>query len=237
MKTTVTIIAHNEEKYIGKCIDSIISQSLKPDEIIVVCHNSTDKTEEIVLKYVQMFNNIFLIKFSGPPGTVFSRMKAIESAKNEFIVCIDGDAMAQNNWLKNLINKINKDSSIVAVGGFVILKSWYWFFVCLNFFFFKFLFREGQFYFWGSNCVLRKSAYDKVGGIQKLIDCKDKIGLTEVAEDYFLSMELKKVGKVLCARDAIVIVEPKEFSFLTTRKRIKNSLLNIKKQAKYFRYV
>ncbi|NTV41573.1 MAG: glycosyltransferase family 2 protein, partial [Candidatus Moranbacteria bacterium] len=54
MKIALTIIAHNEEKNIEKCLFSALAQTLKPAEIIVVCHNCTDKTEEIARKFKEV---------------------------------------------------------------------------------------------------------------------------------------------------------------------------------------
>ncbi len=50
---SVTITTKNEEKNIENCLKSILEQSYKNIEIIVVDNNSTDKTKEIALKYTQ----------------------------------------------------------------------------------------------------------------------------------------------------------------------------------------
>ncbi len=50
-RISVLVIAHNEETHIAECIDSILSQSQKPDEIVLVVHNSTDRTLEIAKNY------------------------------------------------------------------------------------------------------------------------------------------------------------------------------------------
>lgn len=54
MKISVLIIAHNEGLHIAECIASILNQSKKPDEIVVIVHNSTDKTLEIVRNYKEV---------------------------------------------------------------------------------------------------------------------------------------------------------------------------------------
>src|SRR3989304_3585243 len=51
MKVSVVIPVYNEEKYIKNCLDSLMNQTEKPDEIIVVDNNCTDKTVSIVKKY------------------------------------------------------------------------------------------------------------------------------------------------------------------------------------------
>ncbi len=54
MKISVLIIAHNESTHIAQCIESIITQSCLPDEIICIVHNSTDETANIARKYPQV---------------------------------------------------------------------------------------------------------------------------------------------------------------------------------------
>lgn len=51
MKTSILIIAHNEEAYIQDCIESVLVQSKKANEIILVAHNCTDKTIKKAKKY------------------------------------------------------------------------------------------------------------------------------------------------------------------------------------------
>ena len=47
MKTSVLVIANNEEKHIEDCLKSLTNQTQKPDEIVLIVHNSEDKTLEI----------------------------------------------------------------------------------------------------------------------------------------------------------------------------------------------
>ncbi|PIZ98690.1 MAG: glycosyltransferase family 2 protein, partial [Candidatus Levybacteria bacterium CG_4_10_14_0_2_um_filter_35_8] len=51
MTVSVVVLAHNEEKYIKKCLDGLINQEEKPDEIIIVDNNCTDKTIDICKEY------------------------------------------------------------------------------------------------------------------------------------------------------------------------------------------
>ena len=52
-KLTLSIVipVFNEQRYIKACLDSIAAQTVKPDEVIVVDNNSTDKTVQIAKKY------------------------------------------------------------------------------------------------------------------------------------------------------------------------------------------
>lgn len=54
MKTSILIIAHNEEAHIRECIESALHQSQKADEIVLVAHNCTDKTVDIAQEYPEV---------------------------------------------------------------------------------------------------------------------------------------------------------------------------------------
>ena len=73
MKFCIIIPAHNEEDSIGLTLDSLVKQSLLPQEIIVVNDNSTDNTKAIVEGFQQQFNFIKLVNNTSSnqhlPGT------------------------------------------------------------------------------------------------------------------------------------------------------------------------
>ena len=57
MKVSVVIPVYNEEKYIKNCLESLMKQEEKPDEIIVVDNNCTDETINIVKKYGKIYHD------------------------------------------------------------------------------------------------------------------------------------------------------------------------------------
>ena len=61
MKLSVIVPMYNSEKYIERCINSIINQEMKDIEIILINDGSVDKTKNIVGKYVNKHKNIKLI--------------------------------------------------------------------------------------------------------------------------------------------------------------------------------
>ena len=81
MKTSVLIIAHNEEKYIGKCIESILNQIQKADEVVLLLHSSTDDTKKIAEKYP-----IQIVAFEGPLGPVNARIEGLNHMSGDIIL-------------------------------------------------------------------------------------------------------------------------------------------------------
>ncbi len=113
--TSVSVIvpAYNEEKYIKKCVDSILNQTLKDIDIILIDDGSTDKTFEIMQEYSKKNKNVTAISL--PHGGVgIARNKGLDSAKGEYIKFVDADDYLNPNSLELMYNKAKEtDSDIV----------------------------------------------------------------------------------------------------------------------------
>lgn len=99
IKFSVIIPAHNEEKYIGKCLDSIKKASkayADQIEIIVVLNRCTDKTEEVAKSY-----NCITLK-NGDKNLSKIRNAGAAIAKGEIIITIDADTQMTEDFLSNV---------------------------------------------------------------------------------------------------------------------------------------
>ena len=101
---SVVIPAHNEEKYIGKCLNSIRKQTFKDYELIVVDNNSTDDTSKIAARY-----GARVIKET-KQGITPARERGFKEAKAEIIARTDADAIVSPNWLKTINHTFKKYS-------------------------------------------------------------------------------------------------------------------------------
>jgi len=110
MKVSVVIPVYNEKKRIKKCLDSLLSQSEKPDEIIVVDNNSTDSTVSIVRKYKGV--NLVHEKKQGITPT---RNKGFNTAKYDIIARCDADSVMPKDWIKKTKAAFKKYKNIVAI--------------------------------------------------------------------------------------------------------------------------
>ncbi len=97
MKVSAVVIAYNEEKYIEECLISLLNQTEKADEIIVVDNNSTDRTVEIAKK----FPEVRIVK-EEKQGMIYARNKGFDSAKYELIARCDSDTRVSKDWIKNI---------------------------------------------------------------------------------------------------------------------------------------
>ena len=118
MKVSVIIAAYNIEDYIERCILSVIKQTLKEIEIIVVNDGSTDNTLERVKKLAQNNKNIRIINQKNK-GLVEARKSGLKIAKGEYILFIDGDDWLEIDALEKLyINAKENESDIVLYNAF-----------------------------------------------------------------------------------------------------------------------
>ncbi len=111
-KVSIYIPAFNAEKTIEQSIASILNQSIKVDEIIVINDNSSDQTEKII----NSFNNIKIINNLKNMGLGYNRNLAIKSCKNNIVGSIDADVVLDKFWLENLMKHLNRNE-IMMCGG------------------------------------------------------------------------------------------------------------------------
>lgn len=110
IKVSIIVPAYNVEKYIEKCIESLINQTLKEIEIIIVNDGSTDNTKKIISQYEKKYKNIKCINKENE-GQSIARNIAIKEAKGEYIVFIDSDDWVAYDMCEKMYNKAQTDSS------------------------------------------------------------------------------------------------------------------------------
>lgn len=113
MLYSVIVPIYNREKSIKKCVDSILRQSEKNFELILVDDGSTDNTFEICEKYKEIDQRIVVIhKDNG--GVSSARNVGIDVAKGKYIVFVDSDDYVDEDYLK-ILNHCNSDFVISGV--------------------------------------------------------------------------------------------------------------------------
>ena len=105
LRFSVIICAYNLEKIIKVSLESVLMQKFKNFELIVVDDCSTDKTYEVLKKYEKKDSRIHVLKNEKNCGPSISRNNAVDIAKGEYIVYLDGDDTLYD---KNTLEKVNK---------------------------------------------------------------------------------------------------------------------------------
>ncbi len=120
---SIIIPAYNIENYIAKCLDSLLNQTYKNLEIIVVDDGSSDNTGNVIDNYVSKYENIKVIhKNNG--GVSAARNSGIEVANGDYIGFVDGDDTVDKEMFKVLIdNAIKYEADISHCGYKMVFPS------------------------------------------------------------------------------------------------------------------
>ena len=144
---SIIVPAYNIAPYIERCLDSIIAQTYKNIEIIVVNDGSTDGTADIINKYAT-FNKRIIPVHKSNGGVSSARFAGIEVANGDYIGFVDGDDYIEPDMYERLINNaINHNADISHCG-------------------YKMVFPDRINYFYNTNKFVLQ---DKIKGLNDLI--------------------------------------------------------------------
>lgn len=141
---SVIIPVYNAEKYIRKCLESVICQSYDSFEIIVVDDGSTDSTNVILKNYVREYSYIKLIEIENH-GQGYARNLALQEANGEYVLFLDADDFIERDTLKLCVNKLDVEKSDFVVFDWKFFHNrggWYSYSHSDNIFYEKILERE-----------------------------------------------------------------------------------------------
>ncbi|MGN0017877.1 MAG: DUF4422 domain-containing protein [Candidatus Gastranaerophilaceae bacterium] len=113
-KVSVCIACYNVARYLKKCLDSVINQSLKNIEIICVNDGSTDKTLNILEEYAQKDARIKIISQSNQ-GLGIVRNVGKDNANGEYIHFLDGDDYLDTDFLLKMVERADKNNSDIVI--------------------------------------------------------------------------------------------------------------------------
>lgn len=195
MKLSFVIPAHNEEAFIGNCLESIekACKGRSYDvEIIVVNNASGDRTREVA----QKFKSVRIVD-EPRKGLTFARAAGFHASTGDLIANVDADNMINSRWVDFVLEEFGKDSELVAISGPLVYHDLsyttrvfvriFYLFAFVVYISNRFVFRVGSM-IQGGNFVVRRSAIQKIGGFDTSI--------TFYGEDADLARRLHTVGKV-----------------------------------------
>lgn len=114
---SVVIPVYNTEKYLERCVNSVLNQSYKNLEIIFVNDSSTDNSMEIIEKYCNADNRCKYINLEKNVGVGNARNIGINQANGKYIAFIDSDDWVDSNFYIKLYFSITKTKANVAISG------------------------------------------------------------------------------------------------------------------------
>ena len=114
-KVSIIIPAHNEERHIERCIQSLLTQDYKDIEIIVVDNGSRDKTPEIVQRHAEKHDGkVKLLRLEKNMGPGCGRNLGAAKASGDILIMIDADMFFPPDYIGKLIGPIERGEAILA---------------------------------------------------------------------------------------------------------------------------
>ena len=114
IKVSIVVPVYNVEKYIEKCIDSIVKQTYNNLELIIVNDGSKDNSEQIILKKAKEDKRIKYIKKQNG-GLSSARNVGIKAATGKYICFIDSDDWIDKKYVEVLVNTAEKNNSDMVI--------------------------------------------------------------------------------------------------------------------------
>lgn len=115
---SIVIPIYNAETTIARCIESVLNNTYKNIELLLIDDKSTDSSFEICKKYSSKNDHIYLFQNHENQGVSYTRNKGIENANGKYVIFIDSDDWIEKNHIEILINGMQKkdDTSFIITG-------------------------------------------------------------------------------------------------------------------------
>ena len=116
-KVSIIIPVYNTEKYIDECITSVINQTYKDIEIILINDGSTDSSLSICKKYEKMDSRITIINRKHK-GVSFARNEGLKKCTGKYVMFLDSDDYYNLDYVERMYNALTKNKCDMVITGF-----------------------------------------------------------------------------------------------------------------------
>ncbi|MCF0125833.1 MAG: glycosyltransferase [Clostridia bacterium] len=117
-KLSVVVAVYNLEKYLPRCLDALVNQTLQEIEILCVDDGSTDSAPQIVDEYAKKYPNKIKAFHKQNGGEFTTRNYGLERAIGEYVTFVDTDDYVELTWAEKLYNAAKENDADMAVCGF-----------------------------------------------------------------------------------------------------------------------
>jgi glycosyltransferase involved in cell wall biosynthesis len=205
---TVIVCAHNEARFLGPCLHSLLAQTRPPDEILVVNNASTDETGAVARQVPH-------VRVVDEPrkGLVVARETGRREARGDLLVYLDADCRAPLTWLERVEEKFCRDPGLIAMSAPYRFYDWdWWGRLLIRTYDFtlapatqllvKHLLRIGTI-FYGGNFAVRREALERIGGFDTSIEFH--------GEDTNIGRRLFAIGRVSLFHDCYLYTSARRY--------------------------
>ncbi len=116
-KVSVIVPVYNTEKYLRKCLDSLVNQTLEGVEIVIVNDGSMDSSPEIIAEYMNKYPDRFVYASQENSGQAVARNKALKMCSGKYIGFLDSDDFVRTDMFERMYDKaVEENADYVACG-------------------------------------------------------------------------------------------------------------------------
>ncbi len=122
-KVSIVMPVYGVEKYIGDCIKSVINQTLKDFELIIVDDETKDKSIEVAEELLKGTDIDYKVVHRKNGGLSAARNTGIENAEGEYVICVDSDDVINPEYLETLYNDAKNNNVDLSIASFKWVKD------------------------------------------------------------------------------------------------------------------
>jgi glycosyltransferase involved in cell wall biosynthesis len=206
---SVIVCAHDEERFLGPCLHSVLAQSRPPDEVLVINNASRDRTRDVAAAVPG-------VRVIDEPrkGLVVARERGRAEARGDLLVYLDADCRAPLGWLERIERRFLRNPRLLALSGNYRFYDWdRWGRTLLRAYdltlgpathvLVKYILQLGV-VFYGGNFAVRRSALDRIGGFDTTIEFH--------GEDTNLGRRLFRIGHVELRYDCFLYTSARRYN-------------------------
>lgn len=117
-KLSIVALVYNLEKYLPRCLDSLVNQTLEDIEILCVDDGSKDSAPQIIEEYARKYPKKVKAFHKENGGEFTTRNYGLERATGEYVTFVDTDDYVEPDWAEKLYNAAKENNADMAVCGF-----------------------------------------------------------------------------------------------------------------------
>ena len=117
-KISIIIPVYNTEKYLSRCLDSLLNQTFQDWCAICIDDGSTDNSAKILDKYTKN-DNRFIVIHKKNAGVSSARNDGVTKANSEYVMFLDSDDILYPTAIEKMYERITADSDLMAVGCYL----------------------------------------------------------------------------------------------------------------------
>ena len=118
IKVSIVVPIYNLEKYVPRCMDALVNQTLEDIEIICVDDGSKDSAPQIIESYKEKYPNKVRVFHKENGGEWSARTYGLKEAKGEYVGFMDSDDVPELTWAEKLYNAAKENDADIAFSGY-----------------------------------------------------------------------------------------------------------------------